>query len=297
LDDVKKILERRLVKHFEYLKDPKYKASKGIFIYGYPGTGKTMLLSGAVNSLCDPNKIYVHEVTTEDITGDLKDTEATIEKFLVRIRKAAQGKEIVLIMNEVEQFIPRRLLPSGGTQCQTVHTRVSSFLRQMDNYQNANIFIMATTNHPNLVEPVFIRSGRIDYNIEVKLPTSEERKALITKYISDIPGCSSIVDIILAGTPKWVGADYEFLRRELIMDYDDTKAPLDNAMITKTLARVQNLRKKNFAKFEDEYRKFQTESDEETPSKPKRQSAVSAINNLANSINKALKIDVSGNTV
>lgn len=262
LDDAKEVLRERLVDYFKFKDKLKYPPSKGLLLYGYPGTGKTMLVNAAVNSLDNPN-IFFRIVEVNELTAYVGTTEAKVSDYFKALRKRAKDKDIVLLMDEIDQIIPRKTSNLG--QRAIVSERISALLKEIGGLENKNnnVFIIGTTNHPGWIEEAFVRSGRIDEHIKVDLPTDEQRRQLITKYIGHIPHCVSanIVDTILGGTPKWTGADYKRLGSKLDMRYqkkvsENPEYYLNASDITTIVSEVSKQRIANFKKFEDEYASY-----------------------------------------
>ncbi len=256
-DDAKKVLIERLSDYFKYKDKLKSKPSKGVLLYGYPGVGKTMLVQAAMNSLGNSN-VYFRIVSSSDITAYVGTTEDKIKKFLKECRKKAKGKDIVLLMDEVDQLIPKKTSAQG--QGAIVSERISALLRELDGIEsnNNNIFIIATTNHPGKVEEAFLRSGRIDEHIYVGLPDEDERQLLVIKYMGYIPGFESFdnIEIVAKDTPEWTGADYKRLGNKLELEQLKQGSALRLETIMRVFSEVDKQRKRNFKFFEAEYKQY-----------------------------------------
>lgn len=258
LDDAKTILKERLVDYIQFKDMLKYSPSHGILLYGYPGTGKTMLVIATMNSFKNP-QIMFEIVESDTLTGDVSTTEKKVRTYFKNVRDRAQGKTIVLLMDEVDQLIPRKFSQGVGG---IITARISAILKELDGIEekNKNIYIIATTNHPNKIEPAFLRSGRIDDSIKVELPNEDERMLLLEKYLGHIPGCTSWDNVIIpmaAYTEGWTGADYKKLAGKLELQYHIQSTPLETTTIIKIVSEVNKQRKKNYEIFAKEYRHYQ----------------------------------------
>lgn len=262
LDDAKEILRERLVDYFKFKDKLKYPPSKGLLLYGYPGTGKTMLVNAVVNELANPN-IMFRIVECSELTAYVGTTEAKVNSYFEALRKKAEGRDIVLLMDEMDQIVPKKTSNIG--QRAIVSERISALLKEIDGLENKNknVFIIGTTNHPGWLEEAFVRSGRIDEHIKVDLPTDEQRRKLIKKYIEHIPNCVStnLIESVLIGTTRWTGADYRRLGYKLDIKYQknmskDSTYYLSASDILIVLSEINKQRKVNFKVFEDEYKKY-----------------------------------------
>lgn len=259
LDEAKTVLKRRLVTYFKFKEQLKSEPGKGILIYGYPGTGKTYLIKAVLGDMNSSN-IFIKEVSTSDITGYVGTTSGKISEFFKKLKSDANSKDIVLILDEVDQMIPKK--ESNQAQGAIVSERISSLLREIDGLSdNGRIFLLCTTNHPGRIEEAFLRSGRIDEHIEAKLPTDDERRLLIKKYLGHLNLKEESTEAIIKHTERWTGADYKKLGGKLEIRFlegkeTDTSYNLSNDEIVKTVQSVNKHRILNFSLFENEYRNY-----------------------------------------
>lgn len=54
------------------------------------------------------------------------------------------------------------------------------------------VFIIASSNHPDLIDPAIRRRGRIDYTIYITLPDKEAREGMFKLHIEGRPVASDI---------------------------------------------------------------------------------------------------------
>lgn len=252
LDDAKEALTTRLQAFFKYRHLLKG-ASKGILLYGYPGTAKTMLSIAVLNTL-DEDTVYTELVTADKLTEHVGSTSAKVKEFFKQIQSQAHGRNVVLVLDEADE-----ILTVKGDKSVIANERVSAMLRELDGMEtdNENIYIIATTNHPMKIEPAMLRSGRIDCHIKIDLPNDEQRIQMIDVYCKT-PGIDVMKDFIWKYSQGWTGADYKNLGNELLIKYLTNKesnpdvilTPLE---ITHIFNWISKYRKMNFAKFEKEY--------------------------------------------
>ncbi|XP_046383509.1 peroxisome assembly factor 2 [Ischnura elegans] len=127
----------------------------GILLYGPPGTGKT-LLAKAVATECNFNFISVKG--PELLNMFIGQSEANVREVFQRARSASP---CIIFFDELDSLAPNRgrAGDSGGVMDRVV----SQLLAEMDgHYKSTNVFVMAATNRPDLVDPALLRPGRFD---------------------------------------------------------------------------------------------------------------------------------------
>jgi len=123
---------------------------RGIMLYGPPGNGKTTLTKSIVSSVDAPVAYWQITENTNSFT---------IEEVF---EKAERLAPMVLVIEDIDT-IPERAK--------------SAFLNAMDGATSKEgIFVIATTNHPERIDPALInRPGRFDQTYLVDNPTEEIR--------------------------------------------------------------------------------------------------------------------------
>lgn len=210
MDEAKSILIERLKEYYEFkeqLLNMGLKPSKGLLLYGYPGTGKTMLINATINELIKINSnLFCKSVTLTDVSSP--QIGKSDQKISSLFQSLPDDKETVLIMDEADIIVPNR---ARTTSVMTIE-RVNAILRELDGLKNrVGVFVIASTNRPFDIDRAFLRSGRIDYNIYASLPTLEQRKKLVMKYFGYIPSIKlsdKLVNSVATNTENWSGADY-----------------------------------------------------------------------------------------
>lgn len=210
MDEAKAILIERLKDYYEFkdqLLKMGLKPSKGLLLYGYPGTGKTMLIDATINELVKNNtNLFCKQITLTDVSSP--QIGKSDQKISALFQSLPENKETVLVLDEADIIVPNR---ARTTSIMTIE-RVNAILRELDGLNNhVGVFVIASTNRPFDIDRAFIRSGRIDYNIYASLPTLNQRKQLIQKYFGRIPSITlsdKTIDAIAMNTENWTGADY-----------------------------------------------------------------------------------------
>ncbi|KAJ3112539.1 Peroxisome biosynthesis protein pex1 [Physocladia obscura] len=144
---------------------------KRILLYGYPGCGKT-ILAAAVAKECGLNFISVKG--PEVLNKYIGESEKAIRTLFDR---AEAAKPCILFFDEFESIAPRR----GSDNTGVTDRVVNQLLTQLDGAEglSSNIYILAATSRPDLVDPALLRPGRLDKSVLCGLPCYDERVEIL----------------------------------------------------------------------------------------------------------------------
>ncbi|XP_031490390.1 cell division control protein 48 homolog B isoform X2 [Nymphaea colorata] len=186
---------------------------RGLLLYGPPGTGKTSLVRavvrecGATLTLISPHT--VHRAYAGESERILR------EAFDQASSQASEGKPSVIFIDEIDVLCPRR-----DSRKEQESRIVAQLLTLMDGSKASrksysHVAVIASTNRVNAIDPALRRPGRFDAEIEVTVPTEEERLKILelcTRKLS----LEKDVDLqsIASSCNGFVGADIEALCHE-----------------------------------------------------------------------------------
>lgn len=71
---------------------------------------------------------------------------------------------------------------------------VNEFLSQLNNCSKKGIFVIATSNRPDKIDPAVLRTGRIDKQIYVPLPDLDARKEMFMLHLKGRPYDEAAID-------------------------------------------------------------------------------------------------------
>ena len=181
----------------------------GILLWGPPGTGKTFISrklaeeSGMLFSLVKPSdlgNIYIHG------------SQSMIADLFTRSEELAAKNNcgVLLVFDEFDSLVPKRGVNDDNNQA----NEVAEFLTRLNDCAEKNVFVVATTNRIEAIDPAITRKGRMDEIIYVGLPDEEARKELFEIELLKRPhediDTAHIVDL----TEGYSSSDISFIVKE-----------------------------------------------------------------------------------
>ncbi|MBO4645424.1 MAG: AAA family ATPase [Bacteroidales bacterium] len=203
MEEQKEMLQKKVInilKHAEDAKKYRLSIPNGLLLFGPPGCGKTYFAqkfaeeSGYNYKLVkfsDIASTYIHE---------------TVMKIRQMFEMARENAPAVLCFDEFDAMVPKR----NPSQNQHKSEEVNEFLAQLNNCGRDGIFVIATTNQPQLIDDAILRSGRFDQKIYIPFPDIPSREALFNLHLSKRPQEENINPRILAEkTDGYIASDIE----------------------------------------------------------------------------------------
>ncbi len=183
---------------------------KGIFLYGPPGCGKT-LLAKAVAHESEANFIAVKG--PEVLSKWVGESEKAVREIF---RKAKQVSPTIVFFDEIDSIAGRRGEEIGSRVGERV---VDMLLTEMDGLEDlGEVVVIAATNRPDMLDPALLRPGRLDRLILVPAPEIEARKKTLEVHTRNMPLKDVDLDYLASITGGFSGADLEGLVREAGMN-------------------------------------------------------------------------------
>ena len=185
---------------------------KGLLLYGPPGTGKTTLARIIANE-SKMNLILVN--ASEFMSKWVGESEKNLKNIFQQARHKAPA---IICFEEVEAFLRKR----NETDRNYETSIINVFLSQMDGFNELkNVFVVATTNNPEMIDEAAMRPGRFDRIIYVGAPDPEGRKALFNKYLKGKADLSEAeIDKLVSQTERFTGADIKAVCEDTYRDND-----------------------------------------------------------------------------
>lgn len=183
-------------------------APNGMLLYGPPGCGKTYF----AEKFAEETNFNFALIKSSDLASSF--LHGSQEKIGKLFSQAEQNSPIVLCFDEFDALVPDRSL-RGMEQ---VSSEVNEFLSQMNNCSKRGIFIVATTNRPDKIDPAVLRTGRIDRLVYVPLPDFEARKEMFALYLKRRPLEDDIdFDNLAKLTEGYIASDIAYIVNDSAM--------------------------------------------------------------------------------
>ena len=178
MDDLKNQLKTQVLdvlqkpEHFK-----KYGVSipNGMLLYGPPGCGKTFISE----KFCEEAAFNFYLVKPSDLSSIY--VSGGEEKIGQLFDDAEKNSPSVICFDEVDAIMPNRTEDSH----QSISSRVNEFLAQINKCSDRGIFIIATTNKPDLIDTAILRTGRLEIQIYIPPPDQIAREKLFELYLKN----------------------------------------------------------------------------------------------------------------
>jgi len=249
MEQLKQMLTQKVI----FILKDKEKAAKykllppnGMLFYGPPGCGKSFFAEKFAEETgfnfmlvkaSDLGSIYVH-----GSQGKIADL----------FKKAEENKPTIICFDEFDAFVPNR--SNHGAEHQA--GEVNEFLSQLNNCAQRGIFVIATSNRPDMIDPAVLRTGRIDKLVYVPMPDKEARKEIFKLHLNGRP-CSEIDAVRLAElTEGYIASDIAYIVNDAAMGAAFSDQPISQELLEATINSIhpsiskdvvhsyENLRKK-----------------------------------------------------
>lgn len=212
----------------------------GILLWGPPGTGKTFISrklaeeSGMLFSLIKPSdlgNIYIHG------------SQSMIADLFTRSEELAAKNNcgVLLVFDEFDSLVPKRGVNDDNNQA----NEVAEFLTRLNDCAEKNVFVVATTNRIDAIDPAIIRKGRMDEVIYVGLPDEEARKELLELELLKRPHEDIDTNRIVELTTGYSSSDISFIIKECARCSFDASVKakrlvkIDQTLLEKTIAKTR----------------------------------------------------------
>jgi transitional endoplasmic reticulum ATPase len=182
---------------------------RGVFLFGPPGCGKTLLAKALANE-SDAN-FYV--ISGPEIMSKFYgESEARLREIF---QKAQEASPSIIFIDEMDAIAPKREEVTGEVERRVV----AQLLSLMDGMgSRGNVIVIGATNRPNAIDPALRRPGRFDREIEIGVPDKAGRYEALQIHTRNMPlGENMDLKRLADVTHGYTGADIASLCREAAM--------------------------------------------------------------------------------
>ena len=215
----------------------------GMLLYGPPGCGKTYFAEKfaeetgynfALIKASDIASTYVHG--SQSMIGML-------------FKQAEKHRPIVLCFDEFDALVPDR---SGYGMSAHYSGEVNEFLTQLNNCAKRGIFVVATSNRPDKIDPAILRTGRIDRSVYVPQPDIPARMEMFKMYVNNRPALDDInYEDLARRTEGYIASDIAYIVNDAAMTAAFSRTKISHELLVNTIKSVSpSLGRDQFAIYE-----------------------------------------------
>ncbi|KAL5214421.1 hypothetical protein ABZP36_003573 [Zizania latifolia] len=186
---------------------------RGLLLHGPSGTGKKSMVRAIVRE-CNAHLTMIDSISMHKPHAG-ESEKFLREAFTEAYAQVSQGRPAVIFIDELDDICPPR-----GSRREQGSRVVGQLLTLMDGNKKSSkmlphIVVVASATRVDAVEPALRRPGRFDSEIEVAVPTAEERFEILKLYTKNLH-FGECVDLqsVAASCNGYVGADLQALFRE-----------------------------------------------------------------------------------
>ena len=205
MHEVKEYMQKKII---NVLKNPakaekfKIQIPNGMLLYGPPGCGKSFIAEKFAEE-AGYNYIFVKSSDLASIY-----VHGSQEKIAKLFDDARNNAPAIINFDEFEALVPNRSKINNASES----GEVNEFLSQMNNCGKDRIFIIASSNRPDLIDPAVKRKGRLDQIVYIPVPDEEAREGIFKIHMQERPTTGEIDYKRLSSlTENYVASDIAYI--------------------------------------------------------------------------------------
>jgi len=178
---------KRFFASFERYEDLGIPWRRGYLLYGPPGTGKTSLVTALASELS--LNVCVLSLASPNVTDE------KIGNLLATVPQRS-----IILIEDVDAFFQQRAKADAQ-----VKVSYSGFINALDGvaaHEGSVVFL--TTNHPERIDEAAIRSGRVDFRMELSRCDADQLERMFLKFFDDRDAAARFAAEVESG--RWAPA-------------------------------------------------------------------------------------------
>ena len=236
-----------VIKNAELAKEYKITPPNGMLLYGPQGCGKSYF----AEKFAEETGFSYLFVKSSDLASSY--VHGSQEKINQLFEQAAKNAPIVVCFDEFDALVPDRSWNNVSAE------EVNEFLTQMNNCAKRGIFIVATSNRPDKIDPAVLRTGRIDKMVYVPLPDFEARKELFGLYLQGRPTEEGInVEELATMTEGYIASDIAYIVNDAAIVAAYTRVKISESLLKTSIHNTHpSLRAETMRQYEEIKKKME----------------------------------------
>ncbi|POR37094.1 Putative AAA domain-containing protein [Tolypocladium paradoxum] len=169
LDEARKQLQSSIVgpiKNPDLYREFGLTRPAGVLLWGPPGCGKTLVAQAVAN---EAQASFILINGPELLNKYVGESERAVRELFQRARSSTP---CILFFDEIDSIVP----PRSNSSTESGARVVNALLTELDGAQDrTGIYVIGTTNRPEMIDEAMLRPGRLSVQLLVDLPTPRER--------------------------------------------------------------------------------------------------------------------------
>lgn len=236
-----------VIKNKEVAEEYKITPPNGMLLYGPPGCGKTFF----AEKFAEETGFSYLLVKSSDLASSY--VHGSQEKIRQLFDQAEKNSPIVVCFDEFDALVPDRSWNNVSSE------EVNEFLSQMNNCAKRGIFIVATSNRPDKIDPAVLRTGRIDKMVYVPLPDFEARKEMFSLHLKGRPVEDGIdVGDLAKQTEGYIASDIAYIVNDSAMVAAFTRTKISGEHLNNSIKNTHpSVRTESLKKYDEIKKKME----------------------------------------
>lgn len=248
MQELKDLLSQKVIfvlRNQELAEEYRLTPPNGMLLYGPPGCGKTFF----AEKFAEEAGFNFMLIKASDLASTY--VHGSQEKIAALFKQAEEQAPAIICFDEFDALVPVR---SGDTS-QHYASEVNEFLSQLNNCSHRKIFVIATSNRPDKIDPAVLRTGRIDKQIYVPLPDWQARHDMFLHHLKGRPQEDDInADKLADLSDGYVASDIAYVVNDAAMTAAFTHKKISQELLESIVNSVKPSVKKEVLKQYDEIR-------------------------------------------
>lgn len=187
----------KYIKNKSHFEDNELTVPRGILLTGEPGVGKTMFAKAFANEV----NASLFFASGSDFAEMYVGVGAKRIRSLFRI--ANMSAPSIIFIDEFDAVGSREGMFKDSERTSVIN----QLLTEMDGLgKRHDVFVIATTNYENKIDPALLRPGRIDKKINIPNPDKITRKSILKKYLGNFVADEKTLESLAIRTQGYSGA-------------------------------------------------------------------------------------------